>query len=151
MRFAVTSSQNVNPADDPRGTCTEASCFPPSTPIAIAGTTVVRFFDFTFPGSPNIVDPTSLVGIQWQMDTPPGVACNASFSIDDIRFVNAPPAPRLSFTFDKDTQGWVLNDFLPAAPCHQPRARRFPRVERPPRSASPPRTATRARARWRWA
>ncbi len=117
MRFAVSSSQTVNPDADPRGSCTETSCFPPSAPIGIAGTTVVRFSDFTFPGSPNIVDPTSLLGIQWQMDTPPGVACNASFSIDDIRFVNAPPAPRLSFTFDKDTQGWVLNDFLPAPPA----------------------------------
>ena len=116
LRFALTSSQNVDPANDPRGTCTEASCFPPSTPIAIAGTTVVRFFDFTFPGSPNIVDPSSLIGIQWQMDTPPGVACNANFSIDDIRFVNAPPASRLSSTFDKDTQGWVLSDFLPPPP-----------------------------------
>lgn len=115
IRFAVTSSENVSPADDPRGACTEASCFPPSTPIAVAGTTVVPFFDFTFPGSPNIVDPTSLIGIQWQMDTPPGVACNANFSIDDITFVNAPPASRLSSTFDKDTQGWVLSDFQDAA------------------------------------
>ena len=72
---------------------------------------MVRFFDFSFPGSPNIVDPTSLVGIQWQMDTPVGVACNANFSIDDIRFVNAAPAPKLSFTFDTDTQGWAFSDF----------------------------------------
>jgi hypothetical protein len=111
MRFAVTSSENVSPSDDPRGACTETSCFPPSTPIGIAGTTLVRFTDFTFPGSPNIVDPTSFIGIQWQMDTPVGVACNASFSIDDIRFVSAPPPPRLSSTFDTDTQGWVLNNF----------------------------------------
>ena len=108
IRFAVTSSQHVSPSDDPRGICTETSgCFPPSTPITAAGTSVVPFFGFTFPGSPNLVDPTSLVGIQWQMDTPPGVACHASFTVDDISFVNAAPPPALSATFDTDTQGWI--------------------------------------------
>lgn len=91
IRFAVTSSQNVSPTDDPRGACTEASCFPPSTPFMTTGTNVIRFADFTFPGSPNIVDPRSLIGIQWQMDTPVGLGCTASFTIDDISFVNAPP------------------------------------------------------------
>lgn len=112
IRFAVTSSENVSPADDPRGTCTETTgCFPPSTPITATGTVVVPFFGFTFPGSPNVVDPTSLVGIQWQMDAQ-GIACHASFTIDDISFIAAPPPPALNFTFDTDAQGWGLNTFV---------------------------------------
>ena len=104
IRFAVSSSENVSPADDPRGTCTEASCFPPSTPITTTGTMVVRFADFTFPGSPNIVDPKSFVGVQWQMDTPFGTACTAKFTVDDISFVSAPPpAPRLCTGFPPPT------------------------------------------------
>ncbi len=112
IRFAVTSSENVSPADDPRGTCTETTgCYPPSTQLTTTGTIVVPFFGFTFPGSPNVVDPTSLVGIQWQMDTL-GVACHASFTIDDISFVTtAPPGP-LPATFDTDAQGWMLNKFV---------------------------------------
>jgi hypothetical protein len=104
IRFAVSSSENVSPADDPRGTCTEATCFPPSTPITTTGTMVIRFADFTFPGSPNVVDPKSFIGIQWQMDTPSGSACTARFTVDDISFVNAPPpAPRLCTGFPPPT------------------------------------------------
>ena len=104
IRFAVNSSETVSPADDPRGTCTEANCFPPSTPITTTGTMVVPFFGAPFPGSPNVVDPRSFVGIQWQMDTPFGTACTASFTIDDISFVNAaPPPPPLCTGFPPPT------------------------------------------------
>ena len=91
IRFAVTSSQTVSSDDDPRGTCTQASCYPPSVPFLATGTVVVPLSSLSFagfPGNPNVVDPSSVVGIQWQMDAP-GDGCNASYRIDDIALVNA--------------------------------------------------------------
>ena len=90
IRFAVTSSQTVSSANDPRGTCTQASCYPPSVPFLATGTVVVPLSNLSFagfPGSPNVVDPSSVVGIQWQMDAPPG-GCTASYLIDDITLVS---------------------------------------------------------------
>ncbi len=93
IRFALTSSQTVKPADDPRGTCTLPSCFPPSMPIAGSGTITVPFTGNSFPGTPNIVDPRSLIGIQWQMDALPNTGCDGSFTIDDIQFVRTGAGP----------------------------------------------------------
>jgi hypothetical protein len=41
-----------------------------------------------FPGNPNVVDPSSVIGIQWQMDAPGAGGCTASLQIDDIMLVN---------------------------------------------------------------
>ena len=88
IRFAPTSSENVSPADDARGACTLASCFPPAFPVTTSGTVRVRFADL-LGGSPGIISPTSLIGVQWQMDAPSGTTCTADFSIDDIVFVDS--------------------------------------------------------------
>jgi len=93
IRFAVTSSETVKPLDDPRGTCTAPNCYPPSTPIIAGGTLTVPFRSIQqMPGSPDVVDPRSFIGIQWQMDTTP-VGCDGSFTIDDITFVNTRTGP----------------------------------------------------------
>jgi hypothetical protein len=87
VRFAPTSSENVSIADDPRGACTLASCFPPAYPVSSSGTTRVRFADL-LGGSPGLISAASLIGVQWQMNAPDGSACGADFSIDDVTFVD---------------------------------------------------------------
>jgi hypothetical protein len=94
IRFAPTSSENVSPSDDPRGACTLESCFPPSFPVTTSGTVSVRFADL-LGGSPGIISPASLIGVQWQMGAPDGATCTADFSIDDVTFIDraVPIAP----------------------------------------------------------
>lgn len=95
IRFAAASSQTLAPTVDPLGSCTLANCYPPSIPLTSTGTTVVRFAELrsgsaSHAGSPNLVDATALIGLQWQMDTPVGVGCGASFAISDLSFLTAP-------------------------------------------------------------
>jgi cytochrome c peroxidase len=98
IRFAVTSSQTVFTGNDPRGTCAQEPCYPPSIPLRTTGQVIVPFRDLAtlghpdvFPGSPNVVDPGALIGIQWQMDALPGAPCDSNFTIDDIAFVRTGP------------------------------------------------------------
>jgi hypothetical protein len=92
IRFAATSSQTVVPANHPLGSCTLANCFPPSIPLKSTGTTIVRFSDFPSgnAGSPDLVDPSALIGVEWQMDTSVDFACHANFVVDDLSFVSMP-------------------------------------------------------------
>jgi hypothetical protein len=88
IRFAPTSSENVSPTDDARGACTLESCFPPAFPVTTSGTIRVRFADL-MGGSPGVISPASLIGVQWQMNAPPDSSCTAEFSIDDIVFIDS--------------------------------------------------------------
>lgn len=93
ISFATTFSDAVSPNDDPRGACTLASCFPPSFPVTTTGTLVVPFASVSG-GSPGTIDPKSIIGVQWQMNTPLGIACTANFTIADVELTNdAPPPP----------------------------------------------------------
>jgi hypothetical protein len=83
ISFATTFSDAVSPSDDPNGACTLASCFPPSAPVTTTGTLVVPFASVSG-GSPGTIDPKSIVGVQWQMNTPLGFACAANFVITDV-------------------------------------------------------------------
>jgi len=94
IRFAVASSENVSRDDDPLGSCTQPSCFPPSTPFDGAiGTLTFPFYGATFTGNPNVIDPKAFVGVHWQMDASFAGGCDASFTIDDIQFVNTRGGP----------------------------------------------------------
>jgi hypothetical protein len=45
-------------------------------------------------GSPGTIDPKSIIGVQWQMNTPLGIECTANFTIADVELTNdAPPPP----------------------------------------------------------
>ena len=104
IAFAATSSENVSSADDPRGACTLESCFPPAAPVASSGLVRVRFAELVG-GSPGIIDPASLIGVQWQMSAPDGGGCSADFSIDDVTFVDSgvPIMPDSSGRVDAST------------------------------------------------
>ena len=94
ISFATTFSDAVSPSDDPRGACTLASCYPPSFPLTTTGTVVVPF-DSVSGGSPGTIDPKSIIGVQWQMNTPLGFACAANFTVTDVELTNdaLPPPP----------------------------------------------------------
>ena len=44
-------------------------------------------------GSPPVIDPRSIIGIQWQMGQALGAACTADFVISDVTFTTAQPPP----------------------------------------------------------
>jgi len=93
ISFATTFSDAVSPSDDARGACTLASCYPPSLPVTTTGTVVVPF-DSVSGGSPGTIDPKSIIGVQWQMNTPLGFPCAANFTVTDVELTNdAPPPP----------------------------------------------------------
>jgi len=93
ISFATTFSETVSPTDDTRGACTLASCFPGSFPLTSTGTIIVPFSALSG-GSPSVIDPKSIIGVQWQMNQPLGAACVANFTISDVEFTSdAPPPP----------------------------------------------------------
>jgi hypothetical protein len=116
LTSSVIVSQDNSVAFGPFGTCTAAACFPPASGPLHTGVNVVQFADMTG-GSPlPTVDPTALNGIQWTFTVPTdGVTapCVANFTITDVAFVNGSgnDVHLVNYTFDRDPQGWSLNDF----------------------------------------
>jgi hypothetical protein len=66
-------------------------------------------------GSPMAtVDPAALNGVQWAVNVPTdgvSLACQASFTISNLTFINDGVGKTVDFTFDTSAQGWALNTF----------------------------------------
>lgn len=92
INFAANFSETTSPDADTRGTCTLASCFPGSTPVTSTGTIIIPFASAAG-GSPPVIDPRSIIGVQWQMGQALGAACTADFVISDVTFTTALPPP----------------------------------------------------------
>ncbi len=121
INFATNFSETTSPSDDTRGSCTLASCFPGSTPVTSTGTVVIPFASASG-GSPPVIDPRSIIGIQWQMGQALGAACSADFVISDVTFTTAqpppppPPPPPACPVFVAATPALTGNPATPAAP-----------------------------------
>jgi cytochrome c peroxidase len=81
IEVGVTSRQNVNKSDDPRGAC-PTTCDPPLTLINQSGTLRIAFTGGALGGA--LFDPTQIIGVQWRVP----VTCGVALSIDDVQFVN---------------------------------------------------------------
>jgi hypothetical protein len=91
LTFAAQFSEDNSVTDNPMfGSCTSASCFPPSSAPFGLGTTTVDFAD-VFGGSPDmVVDARALTAVQWNFAPTDGVsACTAELVVTNIEFVTA--------------------------------------------------------------
>jgi hypothetical protein len=91
LQFSAQFSEDDDVASDPSfGSCTAATCYPPSLQPVGVGTTTVRFADLTGGNPLTTVDAARLTGVHWQVSPPTGAAaasCSANFTIDDVSFV----------------------------------------------------------------
>jgi len=122
INLATNFSETTSPNDDTRGTCTLASCFPGSTPVTTTGTVTIPFASASG-GSPPIIDPRSIIGVQWQMGQALGAACTADYR-DQQRDVHdrataaspPPPPPPACPVFVPATPALTGTPATPAAP-----------------------------------
>ncbi|HEY4158701.1 MAG TPA: hypothetical protein VGM29_11415, partial [Polyangiaceae bacterium] len=95
MTFALTFSDDVSTANDPgRGRCmgTGGACLAPEVPVTqTSGTVKVPFTSFAAGKPLAALDPSVIIGIQWQLSGPyatpdGGGGCAASFSVENVSF-----------------------------------------------------------------
>ena len=94
LSFGVSFSEDVAVQNDPlRGTCTAgvSACYPPAAPVPSSSAPTIQMpFSALSSGMPiGKVDPSTLVGIQWQLAGPLDAdagGCSASFQVSNVAF-----------------------------------------------------------------
>ena len=94
LAFGVSFSEDTAVENDPvRGSCTAgaAACYPPAAPVPSNSSTTIQVpFSTLSSGMPlGSVDPTTLIGVQWQLAGPQGAdagGCSANFEVSNVAF-----------------------------------------------------------------
>ena len=89
LLVGVNFSRDLDARLNAAGTCLSGSpCYGPATGILTpnTGTLEARFADMTGGSPVNRVDVTTLSGVIWALLAPLDGSCDASFTIDDVRF-----------------------------------------------------------------
>jgi len=91
IQFSTVDKEHNKVADG--GTCTETACYASSKLFTLASSptdVTVNFLDQTGGGadpSAEVVDPTQVTAIQWQVNPDATAGCKGTITIDDIKFV----------------------------------------------------------------
>jgi hypothetical protein len=77
LQLGIVYSGDQSPTNDPRGTCSAATCYGPSATVASSGTVEVPFSALTGGMPISQLDPKDIIGVQWQLLAPPAAAPEA--------------------------------------------------------------------------